>query len=747
MAVRLQPLPALPRYSNRSDQDECNAAATTSKVSFRADIEALRGVAVLAVILYHAWPDTFTGGFLGVDVFFVVSGFVITLMLNAWFATDSYSLQRFYATRFRRLLPASSAALIGTVAGAAWVRVYSLAKEAVADGLAAATFHANYHFLELSTDYEEQGREVSPLLHFWSLAVEEQFYFVYPLLAWACWRVLPCAVSRTAVLAATCAASLAYAQLLLNRGLHMAAFFGLGARWWEMCAGALGVQLWRTMSTATGPGAGRLRTALSVSGAAIVGWGLVVDAMHSRFPGLAALPTVLGTLALLIAGPEAAVNAALARSDSMRWLGARSYSLYLWHWPVLVLLELQGGPWRVVLATLAASTAVAMASERWLERPWRRLPGVRPAMLLGASCIAASLAACLITGQVLPPPQFHGVAAQVTFVDPVLPASVEAEGQPMAPFPYPNAFSHHQQLLAASIATHDIPANLEPPLSNAHQVVLPSLAEPSKPCDGAGENHCTFYPPGILPSESRGTLVLLGDSHARQLTWAAKALAHTFNLTLETRVQGSCSFDTVARLKANPTSKFRGCIDMAEAAIELAKRKDVVLRLIRNCHQCQGQPNTVAAVQTQLHAEIQAAHAPGTSMAVFIAQTPTQYLQSAGLLKLGHQAVTKPIGPDLNLLNISREIQRAPDMAALDILPMVCEVHEAVPEYLPKQRWRCPSIIGNKLVTYDHTHWTQQFSQYIAPAFVDYFRQQLPDVWMHLCRQSGARAAGCASLH
>lgn len=314
-----------------------------SRRGFRPDIEGLRAVAVIAVVLYHAGIPGIGGGYIGVDVFFVISGFLITgLLFREASTTNTVALGRFYGARARRLLPA--AAIVGTVTAIAAAVLPPLqARSVFLDGVASALYVGNYRFALRGTDYLTADAP-SPFQHYWSLGVEEQFYLVWPLLIIAVaasvrrvrpLRSTPRPVPYAVVLALIGAASLV-AGVLWTRTSPSWAFFSLPTRAWELAAGglvALSIQQWRRLS---------LRTA------SIAGWGGLALILltctqlnaHTPYPGTEALLPVLGT-ALIIGG--GAVTGGLGPGrllcrPAMRAIGRISYSWYLWHWPVLLLM-------------------------------------------------------------------------------------------------------------------------------------------------------------------------------------------------------------------------------------------------------------------------------------------------------------------------------------------------------------------------------------------------------------------------
>ena len=365
----------------------------------RRDIQGLRALAVVLVIVDHLAVPGVAGGYLGVDVFFVVSGFLITgLLLREHDTRGRVSISTFYARRARRILPAATVVLVATGLYAAWTLSLSRVQEVLTDGRWSAFFAANWHFSQVGTDYFAQGRADSPLQHFWSLAVEEQFYIVWPGLL-ALVLVGPWGGRRLAgaVLAGIWSASLACAVVLLHRSATEA-YFSSFTRAWELATGALlGVAAGR-LATMRLPG----RQLLGAAGLVAVLTSAVTFDEGSGVPGLPALLPVAGTAAVLAAGtgPGRPGVVRLLGLAPLTWVGDASYSLYLWHWPVFVLgaerLHLSRVAEGVVL--VAVTVVLSEISYRVVEQPFRT---GRVAFTTGRRALAlwpAALAMVLASG-------------------------------------------------------------------------------------------------------------------------------------------------------------------------------------------------------------------------------------------------------------------------------------------------------------------------------------------------------------
>ncbi|WP_341923762.1 acyltransferase family protein [Nocardioides psychrotolerans] len=374
--------------------DPTSATPQPRKQGFRQDVQGLRAVAVLTVLAAHAGVAFLPGGYVGVDVFFVISGFLITqLLVTEASRSGRVSLSGFYARRARRILPAASVVLVATVAASVlWMSVLE-AIDLAKDALWSAVFAANVRFAQQGVDYFAAEAAPSPLQHYWSLAVEEQFYLVWPLLVGAvAWVVArrratagrPDSVLRGLVVAIVAIGLASFVWSLVRTGAEpQSAYFSTFTRAWELAVGAgvaLAVQAGRTL---------RHRR-----GAEVLVWGGLASILVAcvafdetlAFPGYAAALPVLGTAAVLYAGAHAGVTTSAGRLLSlrpMRAVGDWSYSLYLWHWPLLIVPPTALGrdlrPLEVVLL-VALAFELAYLTYRFVEQPFRtrRVSSVRP---------------------------------------------------------------------------------------------------------------------------------------------------------------------------------------------------------------------------------------------------------------------------------------------------------------------------------------------------------------------------------
>lgn len=352
----------------------------------RSEIQALRAIAVLAVVVFHLWPTRLTGGFVGVDIFFVISGYLITSHLIREVAREgTVRLREFWARRIRRLLPAAFVVLGFSLAATLVLMSWGEWKQGLREIFASAFYVENWALALDSVDYLAAENSASLVQHYWSLSVEEQFYIVWPLLILgALWgaRLLKTEQvgQRRAMLIALIivfALSLA-TSVIWTHTSSASAYFATPTRAWEFAAGGLLAFLPTRLSA---PAESRRGTGVHL----VVGWaGLGAIAYAAvqydgtlPFPSYTALLPVLGTVAVIWAGENASAwsHTLIGRSGPVQWLGDMSYSLYLWHWPLVVLYPLvQGHPigTKGGLALFVGMLVLAWLSKKFVEDPFRR---------------------------------------------------------------------------------------------------------------------------------------------------------------------------------------------------------------------------------------------------------------------------------------------------------------------------------------------------------------------------------------
>jgi peptidoglycan/LPS O-acetylase OafA/YrhL len=490
---------------------------------FRPDVEGLRALAVLAVVAVHADARLLPGGYAGVDVFFVISGFLITLLLLGEHArTGRISLARFWGRRIRRLLPMATLTLVATIGLASWILPPATMPDVIASVRAAALFQANWHDISVSTDYFARDQAYDPVLHFWSLSVEEQFYATWPVvmgvLAFAARRLVRRASAHRTfgvVLSLILAASLVLSARLTGSS-PILAYFGLRTRAWELAAGALVAFFSDTLRDSVGRQAAAV---LATAGLAAIGVSFLAFDATTPFPGTAAVLPVFGTAAIIAAGCSGHVTlvARLLSAAVPRFFGRISYSLYLWHWPLLVFAlyayapdhgATVGGIRRAIVAAIAVGFAIALAvaSQRIVEAPLRRLSwlvrSTSRTLALGVGLIGVTLGCSFYAEDHLATARGGLVAAPPL----VAPVSAPPSGTPLRSDP----------LLART-----------------------DWLGPLRRCvaatDANGAVSCRIGARG-----SSSVVVLLGDSHAAALAPALDALGKRRGFALEVATRNGC---------------------------------------------------------------------------------------------------------------------------------------------------------------------------------------------------------------
>lgn len=334
-------------------------------LTYRPDIDGLRALAVLPVVFYHAGFATFSGGFVGVDVFFVISGFLITSLIYKDIRTESFSYQQFYMRRIRRLFPALFAVVIATCVAAYGLLLPRELQDFGQSVVSIAVFASNFLFWNES-GYFAEAAEMKPLLHTWSLAIEEQYYLVFPVLLLLVGRLR----SQPYFLIVMGLTVLSFAVSALTVfGAPDAAFYLLPSRMWELLLGSL---LALKMPPVTSKGVAHV---LAAVGLLLIGSAVFLFDSGVAFPGVAALAPCVGTALIIMTGAQH--RTWLSSVLSLRplvFVGLISYSLYLWHWPVFVFakhywgtpLDVQLTLWLVLLALL-----LSVLSWRFIEQPFR----------------------------------------------------------------------------------------------------------------------------------------------------------------------------------------------------------------------------------------------------------------------------------------------------------------------------------------------------------------------------------------
>jgi len=356
---------------------------------YRADIDGLRAIAILVVVGFHAFPALVKGGFIGVDIFFVISGFLISTIIIGSLERDSFSFITFYIRRIRRIFPALILVLVASFAFGWFTLLADEYKQLGKHMAGGAGFISNF-ILWNESGYFDNVAETKPLLHLWSLGVEEQFYFIWPLLLWFAWKQKLNLLSIAIVVGAVSFALNAYE--VRGSAWSVAAFYSPQTRFWELMAGSVLAYMALHKQRAIYGRASWLHTVLgkvvhlpeengktmhniqSVCGAALIAAGVFVINKEDYFPGWWALMPVIGAVLIISAGSHAWLNRAVLSNRVLVWFGLISFPLYLWHWPLLSFARILGGeaPSPVIRgAAVLFAIALAWLTYKLIESPIR----------------------------------------------------------------------------------------------------------------------------------------------------------------------------------------------------------------------------------------------------------------------------------------------------------------------------------------------------------------------------------------
>lgn len=656
---------------------------------FRPDIEGLRAVAVVSVLIYHAGLAWAPGGYVGVDVFFVISGYLITsFMLREVEATGRLSLVRFWARRARRLLPASALVLVfSAVVAFLWLPVTSR-RPFGGDIVASALYVVNWRLGLREVDYMAENVGASPVRHYWSLAVEEQFYFVWPLLMVgmvalfrAHWR-LPLLLGVGALTVASFVYTLSFT--VEQPGL---AFFFSTTRVWELGVGALLAigfgHLVRTLPTL-------VRAALGWIGLAMIGYSVIMFDQHTVWPGVATLLPVLGTAAAILAGGGADRGGAwgprrLLALAPLAWIGLMSYSLYLWHWPFLVAAE---GIWghlqvRYTLLVVLASGIPAWLSFRYVENPLRHSPRLlRPRPALQAGALATSISAVA------------GVALAASFA---LVATVPVASPREAPGARALDDPRHADTNWAAVKEVDKlrPSPLQAYSDTSHLHRTDCVV-------GRDERDfqvCTFG-----AERAARTVVLVGDSKAVQWFTPLERLSKREGWRLVVIAKNGCSFADVVRLvsgRRNPS-----CEAWAPRALHTIERMrpEVVVAVTRwgsalppggSTRDPYSQDAMVDGLVTYWNAVLDT----GATLVPLLDTPGPPGGDAPGCVQENLERLTECVFGKASALKRSgaatalAAAEKVPDANVVDMSPVLC----------PDGR-RCPAVIGKVLVYRSGSH-------------------------------------------
>jgi len=710
---------------------------------YRVDLEGLRGVAVLLVVFFHAHFSLIKGGFAGVDIFYVLSGFFITgLLIREREEQKRISIANFYARRIRRLMPAGLLVLIATLIASIIILPKILIPGVAIDTAAAALFVANMNFARHATDYFQSTTTPSPVLHYWSLSVEEQFYMIWPaliILATKAGR----AIRRNIfiVLTVITGSSFVFALYLLHRNAIWG-FYSLPTRAWELGLGG--------MIAVISPSFKKIPRMLAAIGSWLGLLGLTITTLFipetALFPGVPALVPTLSTALIIFCGLGGQLS--LLTNPLMRYFGRISYSLYLWHWPVLILpavalahsLSLAEKLLAILLSILLASLTT-----RWIESPMRKGWALGTMPQRNAWTAAASVTLILVacvgvhaltavsgvkTKSTLSKDQKSAELTSLlksalpaetkTVTAPATPATPQGKQQPVATpsaTTQPNLPADYAATVTSGVraATVDfpVPKDLDP----SWQTASNDKAITYKDGCHTEENEPASTKPCIYGDPNGNqTVVLFGDSHA--LSWfpAFNAVSKLKHWRLLSLTMSACTPADIPAYNPATQALMANCPLWRKATIKRIAAENPYLVLIASSRSwattdssgkvVTGDART-ALFDAGMKRTIEALK-PTALHVIYLEDTPGQQ-QDPPLCLSQHPkstlACSTPVSQSINSAWQDEEhsIANSEGIGIIDPSYWVCPTDP------------CPVVIGNLEIFQDQSHLTATYSEAMAP--------------------------------
>ena len=682
------------RSRTATAQDRSAAAA------IRPEIQALRALAVALVVVYHLWPAAAPGGFIGVDVFFAISGFVITSMLLREIERDgTVRLGAFWARRARRILPAALVALLFcAIVTALLVPVYYRERFLV-DIRASTAYVQNWHLSAVQTDYFASEGAASPVRHFWSLSAEEQFYAIWPLaltLALLATRRRAQRLRRWSVglvMGALTAASLAWG-LVETAGNPVAAYFVTPSRAWEFGVGGL---LALAPRSERSPAA---RAALSWMGIAAIAVAAFAFTDQTPFPGCAALLPVAGGLAVICAGSPGCLGAPsrVLGLRPVQFLGDISYSVYLWHWPLIILapFALSGGVnTDTRIGILMLTLLLAWLSKRWIEDPVRSAPFLvrrHPTWTLAGSACATGALLAVIAGAL------GHVEAQISAAeratDRVLASRPDCFG---AASRDPDRRCDNPRLRRMVVPT---------PIEAAQRRNAPCTLRIGKP------TVCEF---GVPARRAVRTIALIGDSHASHWRAALAVVARAKGWHGLSITHTGCPFSSATKVLQEPA--LSQCLEWNREVLRYVRNHPEIATVFvseisggKGVRPSNGRDAFSTAVAG--YAAAWRALPPSVEQLVVIRDTPKAQPGTASCVQ-GALRRQRPAGAacaiarrdalDVDPAAVAAARTRARRVRSVDLTQFICDAR------------RCFPVVGGALVYKDEHHLTTVFAGTLGP--------------------------------
>lgn len=542
-------------------------ALTKAPTTLRNDIQALRAIAITTVVLFHLFPSRISGGFVGVDVFFVISGFLITSHLLREVENNTFRISSFWVRRVRRLLPASFTVLMGTEVAVIVLVPVQLWLQWLKEIQASILYFENWILALDAVDYLALSNEASPVQHFWSLSVEEQFYFVWPLLIALSIFLIGKAKATTKRKAMLLTLSLVTVSsfiygVYLTQAEPAIAYFSTPVRAWEFGAGAL---------IAFAPSVKRSVTGwiATVIGIALIVYSSFVYTTDLAFPGFWALIPVLGTAAVIWGATNDGVLGKVFAFQPFQWLGAKSYSIYLWHWPIVILLPYAIGAELSTpskLLALALTLLLASVTTSLIERPFLpggRIPKFKPTRVFGALVLVSSV-----------------LVGSLAFAIEQAKATIAVEKKKTD-----SLFNGAIDCFGAGARAPGKAACANPDLEGLYPSLESAAADNFWPEDCIVTNREDVQPVAceVGNSKSKTRIALVGDSHTKHYAAAFRDLARENSWSVEVFVKGGCPFSKASRSREDSvlTEACNKYVQNMEEII-LNKKYDLVVTSQKN---------------------------------------------------------------------------------------------------------------------------------------------------------------------
>jgi len=683
-------------------------------VKRRTDIEGLRAIAVLAVLLFHAGVPGIGGGYVGVDVFFVVSGFLITSLLVAEKTdTGKVSLGAFYARRARRILPVSALVAVATLC-ASWVWLEPLRLRSLSrDVLAVALFSSNFVFARRGADYLQSVLPPSPLQHYWSLAVEEQFYVVWPALVMLVCigigtRTMRNVRLRVGITAGVAAVASFIGCMALMNSSQPWAFFSPHTRAFELAIGALVA----VIPIGSAVKSLRIDAFFAWCGLAGIIATVTLFSETTTFPGPWALAPVMATAFLLRGGNATSwAPEVLLRLSPLQWLGSRSYSAYLWHWPVLIIAAAALDKKLSVfegLVCLMMSLGLSEFSYRFVENPVRRnhnISGIRAlvlavsliAVVSGSAVLAQNNQPALDSGVVATAPT---LVAATTTIDP----NISTTTVPVEP-ELPGPGTPIDAIVQAMAAT-GLPSNITPSIQGAISD-MPTIY--SNNCHAG---FSTTRPKNCVYGDAASSTVigLYGDSHAAEWFPAFEKIAIKRHWKLISYTKRGCPPADIATYSKVLGKVYKECAPWRENVLKQMVADGVQVVFVAHFDRLLSATTRAPMWQKEwrvaMQSTIDALNAKGITP-VLMEDTPYPG-QDVPTCLSRHYTNVQLCNPIIS--SAYRD----------DMQQMLQDFDAAKVHVLWTRQWfcteaGCPTVVGNILVYRDDNHMTVTFASFIAP--------------------------------